>query len=135
MEEKRPRLGSAVLVQWENKFLLGQRNKTNAQGKWVIPGGGVHFGEKALDAGKREIKEETNLDITIKKLLCIKEIIATAADYHSIMFFYLGAILHPRLLQPGGDLSDVGFFTIEQIKKMDCVQSVEEVLKEAGYWH
>ena len=134
MEEKRPRITSAVLVQWGNKFLLGKRNKINALGKWVIPGGGIQFGETALAAGKRELKEETNLDLTIEKLLCVKEIIATAADYHTIIFFHLATSRNPQQLAPSDDLSEVGFFTIDQIKQMDCVESVKAVLMEAGLW-
>jgi len=39
--------------------------------KYVMPGGHIELGEKIIDALKREIKEETNLDIhNIKFLSC-----------------------------------------------------------------
>ena len=135
MERKnRPRAGSAVLVRHDDKFLLGKRNKKNAKGKWVIPGGGINFGEKAIEAGIREIKEETNLNITIKRLLCIKEIINAPGDYHGIVFFHLADVLNPEELKSSDDISEVGFFTLEKIKLMGCVSSVKEVLQEAGFW-
>ena len=133
-DQKRPRVGSAVLVKHGDKFLLGKRNKKNANGMWVIPGGGIDWGETALDAGKREIKEETNLDVDIKKFLCVKEIIATHADYHTVVFYHLADALNPEELRSSDDVSEVGFFTIPEIKEMDTVESVSEVLKEAGYW-
>jgi len=131
---KKPRAGSAVLVKFENKFLLGKRNKKNCQGKWVIPGGGINFGETAEEAGKREIKEEANINIKIGKFLGVKEIINLAGDYHGIVFFHLAKALNPHELKPSEDVSEVGFFTIDQIKKMNCVLSVQEILEEAGFW-
>ena len=134
-DRKRPRAGSAVLVRHGNKFLLGKRNKKNANGLWVIPGGGIDFGEKAFDAGKREIKEETNLDVEIQRLLCIKEIINVPGEYHGIVFFHLAEALNPEELKSSDDVSEVGFFTIDEIKDMGCVHSVREVLEEAGFWN
>jgi len=131
---KRPRVGSAVLVQHGEKFLLGKRNKKNANGMWVIPGGGIEWGESAYDAGKREIKEETNLDIEIKRFLGVKEIIATHADYHTVVFFHLAEPTNPEELQSSDDVSEVGFFTIDEIRQLNCVESVREVLQDAGFW-
>lgn len=131
---QKPRAGSAVLVQHNNKFLLGRRNKENAYGMWVIPGGGIDWGESAQNAGKREIKEETNLDIEIKKFLCVKEIINLPGNYHAVVFFHLAEALNPEELKSSEDVSEVGFFTIDEIKEMDCVKSVKDVLMEAGYW-
>jgi 8-oxo-dGTP diphosphatase len=131
--EKGPRVGAAVLIEHNNKFLLGERNKKNANGMWVIPGGGVNWGEKAIDAAVREIKEETNLDIKIIKLICVKEIIALHADYHSVVFFYLAKPLTFDIISDD-DVSDLKFFSIEEIKKLNTVNSVREVLTEAGFW-
>jgi len=131
---KAPRLGSAVLVRKGNSFLLGKRNKVNAKDMWIIPGGGIDFGEHSKDAALREIKEETNLDVNITKLLCVQEIIATHVDYHSVVFFYEGEAIDLNQLQPSDDVSEVKFFTIDEIKQLNTVQSVQNVLKDAGYW-
>lgn len=130
---KRPRLGSAVIIVKNGKVLLGRRNKENANGMWVIPGGGVEFGETLLDAAVREVKEETNLDVKIQRLVCHKEIIAVDADYHSVVFFYLAKPVNGEL-KPGGDLSEVSFFSAEEIKNLKTVQSVKWALREAGLW-
>ncbi|PIN81049.1 DNA mismatch repair protein MutT [Candidatus Woesearchaeota archaeon CG10_big_fil_rev_8_21_14_0_10_32_9] len=130
---KNPRPGSAVIVVHEGKILLGKRNKVNANNKWVLPGGGIDWGETSKDAAKREALEETGLEVELEKLVCIKEIIAIHADYHAIVFFYLAKPKNTDITV-SDDLSEAKFFTIDEIKALDCVTSVEEVLKEAKLW-
>ena len=130
---ERPRLGSAVIVKKDGKVLLGRRNKENAHGFWVIPGGGVEFGETILDAAVREIKEETNLDVEITGLVGYKEIINLPGKYHSVVFFHMAKPLSADI-SPGGDLSEVRFFSIAEIKKLRTVESVEWALRKAGLW-
>lgn len=131
--EDRPTVGCAVIVEHKGKILLGERNKKNCNGFWVIPGGRVEFGETIEQAGIRELKEETGLDVEILKFIGHKEIINTPGDYHRIVFFYLGRPLNAEL-KISDDISKAGFFTIEEIKKLKTVESVEWALKEAGFW-
>lgn len=133
MKPERPKVGSAILIEHEGKFLLGKRNKINAQGKWIIPGGKVEWGETIEEAGVRELKEETGLDVEIVSRIGHKEIIATEHDYHRIVFFHLGKSKHLNI-RVCDDLSDAKFFTIEEIKKLNTVKSVEWCLRQAGIW-
>jgi|SRR3989344_4019582 len=133
MAETAPRITSAVLVESQGKFLLGKRNKKNAHGLWVIPGGGVDYGETIQEAAIREIKEETNLDIEIVKFLTHKEVIYLPEDYHRVIFFHLGKPKHLNF-KASDDLSEIGFFSMDEIKKMNLVSSAEWLFKELGYW-
>ena len=133
MENQRPRITAAVLVEKDGKFLLAERNKENYNGYWVIPGGGVKFGETIQDAAVRELKEETNLDVDIIKFIGYKEIINVPGNYHSVVFYHLAKPKHTNI-KAKGDISQAKFFTIEEIKKLKIAESVELVLKEAGYW-
>lgn len=133
MDKKRPRVTAAILVEKDGKFLLAERNKENYNGYWVIPGGGVEFGEGLSDAAIREIKEETNLDVEIKRLICHKEIINVPGDYHSIIFFYL-ASQKSKNIQAKEDVSQAKFFSVEEIRQMKIAESVQMVLEELGLW-
>ena len=55
----------AILENEEGKFLVTQRalDKKWAAGGWEMPGGGAKSKESSLDAIKREVKEETGLDV------------------------------------------------------------------------
>jgi hypothetical protein len=43
--------------------LLVQRDKEPYKGRWCVPGGFVNYGEDPLDAVRREIAEETHLEL------------------------------------------------------------------------
>ncbi len=132
-QNQRPRLTSAVLVVDNNKFLLAKRNKVNYNGYWVIPGGGVRFGETIEEAAIREIKEETSIDVALIKRIGYKEIINVPGNYHSIVFYTLAKPKH-LAVEAHEDVSDAKFFTIDEIKQLKYAESVEWVLREAGFW-
>jgi 8-oxo-dGTP diphosphatase len=131
--EDRPSIGSAVLVEHEGKFLLGERNKENYRGYWIIPGGRVEFGETLEDAGRREIKEETGLEVEIVRFIGHKEIINTPENYHRIVFFHLAKTNSTDVVAKD-DVSKVGFFSLDEIKSMKIAESVEWALRKAGFW-
>ena len=59
----KPRVGVAVFVIKDGTFLMGQRRGSHGEGTWSAPGGWLEYRESFKDAGVREVKEETGLDI------------------------------------------------------------------------
>ena len=61
----------ALIINNKNEILLVRRtSKTaNESSFWSLPGGSVDFGEKVVDAIKREIKEELGVEIELTKFL------------------------------------------------------------------
>lgn len=54
-----------VLVEKDGKFLVVQKTENYGwkAGKWELPGGEVEDGETGFETAKREVEEETNLEI------------------------------------------------------------------------
>lgn len=57
---------AVIILNQENQVLLQKRADV---GLWGIPSGHVEIGETVSEAIMREVKEETNLDIRIEKLI------------------------------------------------------------------
>ena len=66
------RVGCSVLIKSNDKLLLGIRNKEPNKGMIITPGGGVELFESMEETVKREIMEETGLEITNIKICIIK---------------------------------------------------------------
>src|SRR3989344_8962704 len=56
----------SVLLHKDRRILMIKRAEEPFMSYWVLPGGFIYYGETAQDAIKREVKEETGLDITIR---------------------------------------------------------------------
>jgi ADP-ribose pyrophosphatase YjhB (NUDIX family) len=92
---------------------------------WNIPGGTVLFGENLESAVKRIAKEETGLNVRIKKQLGIKEYSKKDAFGQAISVIYLTDVLSGKL--NGNEYGkDVRFF--KQIPKK-TIKVQKEILK------
>jgi ADP-ribose pyrophosphatase YjhB (NUDIX family) len=60
----------AIIVDEQGRVLLLRRAQDPAKGKLGPPGGFLNHGENAEDALIREVKEETNLEVTSLRYLC-----------------------------------------------------------------
>ena len=49
---------------------------------WTVPGGQVEVGENLTDALIREIKEESGIDISVNKLICVSSNVCTYKGYN-----------------------------------------------------
>jgi len=55
--------GVQALILRDGRVLLGRRRNDPGAGLWDLPGGFLHEGEDALDGLRREVREETGLEI------------------------------------------------------------------------
>jgi ADP-ribose pyrophosphatase YjhB (NUDIX family) len=61
--------GAQALIEREGRVLLGRRNDEPSAGLWDIPGGFLNEHEHPEEALRREVREETGLDIEIGEFL------------------------------------------------------------------
>lgn len=68
-----PRVGIGVMIQKNNKVLLGLRQGSHGEGEWSFPGGHLEFGEIVFETAQREVKEETGLDLDEFELISVAD--------------------------------------------------------------
>src|SRR5574337_1246686 len=116
MSKKAPRVVVSALIKKGNKYLLIKEKLESGRDIWIIPGGGVDFGESLEEALLREMKEELGIDIKIQKFLKFHESIFPDFNYHTVIFFFLAKPLSDNLKLENKIISS-GYFTKTQIKK------------------
>jgi len=92
MDEKKypePTVGALIFNQEGKVFLM---TSPKWQGKYSLPGGHIELGETIEEAVKREIKEETNLDVFDIQFLMIQESIYSEEFYKKKHFVFLDFI-------------------------------------------
>lgn len=64
-----PKVAVGVVVEMAGRIVLGRRNHEPRFGCWSFPSGFVDAGEVPEDAARREVQEETGLEVVLDRLL------------------------------------------------------------------
>ncbi|MBW6440808.1 NUDIX hydrolase [Patescibacteria group bacterium] len=111
-------ISSGLIYNDKNQILLAQHTPEFGEGHyWYIPGGTANKGENAIDALRREIKEETNIDISIigKLVYVVKHTNYKRAWYSDIYVYKIkdwsGDI---KINDPDGDTVKLKWFDAKQ---------------------
>lgn len=89
-------------------------------GKWICPGGKLEFGEPIIDGIRREVKEETNLEIELDAPLAHFERIVregSLTGLHVIYIDYL-ATMRSGKLTPGSDVGEARWVSKSHIQNI-----------------
>ncbi|NKF05877.1 NUDIX domain-containing protein [Clostridium gasigenes] len=74
---------------------------------YYIPGGKVGLQELSADAIKREIREEINIDVNVKRMLWIVESFfkddESGENFHEIGFYYLLELNDEKIFEKGNE--------------------------------
>jgi 8-oxo-dGTP diphosphatase len=130
-ETRFPRVGSAVIVIDQERVLLGARAKDPNRGKWILPGGKIEPFESIEEAARREIREETGLEIELLGPATIKEIIDPPGE-HRVIIYSKAQPVGGRMAA-SSDLDDVRFFSRADLRHLDVSYVVRDVLVELGW--
>ena len=121
---------SVTCIIWDNeKGILFERRTDN--GMWCIPGGSIEMGETLEDALKREVKEETSLDIENPELLDVQSnvhVIYPNGDevyYTDVMYFVQN---YRGILSPDEESTELRWFPTNQLPE-NIVPIQKEFLK------
>jgi len=90
------------------------------QGKWICPGGELELGETIEEGIKREVREETQLEIDLVKPLHPFDRIVRSDDRVSLHVIYIDylARLTGGQLEPGSDVGEAIWVEKERIPQI-----------------
>jgi len=131
MSYPEPTVG-AVILNPKGKVLLCKSHKW--ENKWVIPGGHIELGEKMEDALRREIKEETGLEVHSAELLGIKESIFSETFHEPKHFIFIDYLCRTNgsevtLNEEAQDHAWVDFEELDQYELGGFTQSLLDRLR------
>ncbi|MHC1627988.1 MAG: NUDIX domain-containing protein [Candidatus Nezhaarchaeales archaeon] len=107
----RPALAvDAVIIRKNGNIILVKRRRPPYEGHWALPGGFVEYGETVEDAVKREVKEETGLDVEIKGLIGVYSKPDRDPRGHVVSIAYLVTEIGGELR--GSEETDIGEFSV-----------------------
>ena len=130
----RPVLGAAAVVIHDGRVLLIRRGKAPDAGEWSIPGGAVELGESVEDALRREIREETGLEIAVGRFLEVFERVEHDGDggirFHFVVLDYAATVVGGTL-RAGDDAADVTFARPGDLDRYALADTVRRVIARA----
>jgi len=95
----------AIIVAHDGRLLLSRRGPKakNERGLWEFPGGSVEFGERLVDALKREMREEYGVEIEVGELLDVVDHILPDEGQHWVSPTFICRITsgEPVIREPG----------------------------------
>jgi 8-oxo-dGTP diphosphatase len=108
----------AVIKDDAGRMLLILRGHEPGQGLWSIPGGRIEPGETDEEAVRREVREETGLQVTCGSLLGAVERPGLAGAIIEIRDYY--AVVAGGDLAAGDDADDARWVTPAQAAALDA---------------
>jgi 8-oxo-dGTP diphosphatase len=130
----RPYVGVGVVVLRGDSVLLVRRSNPPKAGSWSLPGGGQELGETVFEAGRREVAEETDLNVDILGVVDVVDSITRDADGR-IQFHYTLVDLcarsrtgEPRALT---DVSEVTWAATDALDRFNLWSETVRVIRLA----
>jgi 8-oxo-dGTP diphosphatase len=138
---ERPVVGVGGVIIDKGRALLIRRGSEPLRGEWSIPGGTLELGESLEEGVRRELREETGLEVRVLELIEVFDRIfsdqgSLPSDgqqrprFHFVIVDYLCQRIggEPRA---GSDATDVVFASEDELQKYRLTETATRVIKKA----
>ena len=130
---KHPLVGVGGVVIHRGRALLIRRGKEPLKGEWSIPGGLLELGEELKAGVRRELKEETGLDVEPLECLLVFDRIEhqqKQVKYHFVIVDYVCRRKGGRL-RPASDVVDAKWVRREDLPQYHLTALATKVILQA----
>ncbi len=130
-------MGVGGVVITDGRALLVRRGSEPLKGEWSIPGGTLELGETLVEGVRRELREETGLEVRVLDLIEVFERIFPGPrpqggrpQYHFVILDYLCEAVGgtPR---PGSDVTAIAHVREDELEHYRLTPAVLRVLGKA----
>ncbi|MDE3111145.1 MAG: NUDIX hydrolase, partial [Acidobacteriota bacterium] len=129
-----PIVGVGGVVVSNGRALLIKRGSPPLEGEWSIPGGLLEIGETLLEAVKRELREETGLEVRPLDLIEVFERIeldgSGTARYHFVVLYYFCETMGGEA-RAGSDVTHVAWARPEELVQYSVSSTATRVIMKA----
>lgn len=120
----RIRARSAAVIAEDGNILLVQHEKGGGR-YWVLPGGTLEYGETLEAAARREVLEETGLEIEIQGFLFVQESIPRDLSRHVINVYFHARVTGGELtMGPDDVMTDVRWIPLGELPRLTVYPDV-----------
>jgi 8-oxo-dGTP diphosphatase len=138
---ERPIVGVGGVIIDNRRALLIRRGSEPLRGEWSIPGGTLELGESLQEGVRRELREETGLEVRVLELIEVFDRVfpddgslpsakKQRPRFHFVIVDYLCERIggEPRA---GSDVTDVVFASEDELGQYHLTETATRVLKKA----
>lgn len=130
----RPLVGVGGVVISDGRTLLIRRGSAPLEGQWSIPGGMLELGESIVDGVRRELAEETGLEVRVLGLIEAFERIIPGEGgrvrYHFVILDYLCERMSGEA-KAASDVTDVAWAREEELPRYSMTPTAMRILERA----
>jgi ADP-ribose pyrophosphatase YjhB (NUDIX family) len=126
--EARP--ASSAILERDGRFLLVLRRNPPSADMYAFPGGRAEPGETPDQTALRELREETGIQARNPRLFSTYDLKTHAPDGSISSHFFLSVFLveadRHLVAEAADDAAAIGWYSVEEIRRMPVPQSVLE---------
>jgi len=131
----RPFVGVGVVIFRGDQVLLAQRGRPPREIFWSIPGGAQEIDETVREAGLREVREETNLEVDILGLIDVVDSISRDSEgrveFHYTLVDFFAEWRSGEAIA-GDDCPAVCWANLDDLDRYDLRTATLEIIRLAA---
>lgn len=132
-----PLVGLGAVVWRDGKVLMVQRGKAPRAGGWSLPGGAQQLGETIAEGVRRELREETGVEVDLLGLVEVVDSVQRDPDgrirYHYTIIDFAARWVSGEAVA-GDDAAAVAWIDPADLAGMDLWQETIRVIEKSRSW-